>query len=588
MTPSHVLLHLIGTLTISFLCIASRWYILLVSFAIFPLTLTLSLGCKFVIVGINETARTEHQALGFFNAAVYDLESVGRDFLGCVDYSQYWKDQTNDIAFRLARFAGAFLLAFTTLATIINICLQCFSKHGKSWLWGAMRYSYLVAFLSQGVMYTVFASHTCKSLDGEASQCWLGRNGVAGVFNFLLLFGMVIATFHSFPPRNPVFQCWTGEYSGESSVDPCSDEDDVESAREVSSRHDGSVSLFATSKASSRHPSVSKSGSRLSFMSKKSKNSSASIVASQKLAQLSQRSAKSKKSASTKKSKSRDALIGQSIKENITEEEDKVTATEERDAPVDTDKPLEQSQIETKSKITASPANSFRASITKRLCGGTRSKKKVASPPNEDESFKHVSERVAKLETGLQLGGKTRAQTVQPHPISPYKIVNAVNVRAHADGKDGVGGSVVKAKRYPVDRDDSESIRFLHDLAAVTKLGKGGIRVKTIAKDHTVEIVDEYPANASVIFDASHRSDGAEVVKVRTEYYEQGSRTTKEVTHHDGSRTVVTTINSIPGNKSEDLDSISTKQTSDKNTQAAIEGQKTGQDEALSLRSGSC
>jgi hypothetical protein len=162
-----------------------------------------------------------------------------------------------------------------------------------------------------------------------------------------------------------------------------------------------------------------------------------------------------------------------------------------------------------------------------------------------------------------------------------------VKGRFHEDEKDETSGSVVKAKRYPADLDDSESIRFLRDLAAVTNLGKGGVRVKTTENGHTVEIVDEYPAPAGQGFNAHHSSVGAEVVKVRTEYYERGSRTTKEVNHHDGSRTVVTTINSIPDNESEDVESTTTKQTSKENTQAAIKEKKFGEGEDSLFRSGS-
>ncbi|KAG7366013.1 hypothetical protein IV203_028683 [Nitzschia inconspicua] len=535
------------------------WYILLVSFVIFPFTLTLTLGCKFLIVGIDESNREEHQAFGVFNAAVYDLESPGKNFLGCVDYSQFWHEQTNDIAFRGAKFAGGFLLAFTTLATIINLCLQCFSKHGKSWLWGAMRLSYLVSLLSQGAMYSAFASDICTEVDGQDSQCWLGKNGVAGVFNFFFLFGMVVATFHSFPPRNPVFQCWTGDLDSGSSVDICSDDEDVESAVDVASRHDGSVSLFAPSKATSRPSVMSKAGSRISATSKKSKNSSVSIVGSQK-------SSKSKRSFSSKKSKvsskSRDLKIDQTIKENTTKEEDKMSVAEEGDAPVVAEK------SENKAKDSQLPTGSFRASIAKRLWGGSKSKNMEESPPDIDEgSFKPVAERVSKLETGLQHDREARAQTVQP-PTTSAVVTRAVQERARAGGAEETDSSVIKSKEYPTDLEDSESIQFLKDLSAVTKLGKGGIRVKTTEKGHTVEIVDEYPAKAGEGLNAPYNNDGTDVVKVRTEYYEQGSRTTKEVTHHDGSRTIVTTINSMPSNKIQDDDSISTNLATEKKTKS--------------------
>jgi hypothetical protein len=452
-----------------------------------------------------------------------------------------------------------------------------------------MRLSYLVAFISQGAMYSVFASNVCTSMDGEASHCWAGKNGVAGVFNFLFLFGMVVATFNSFPPRNPVFQCWTGELDHDSSVEVCSDEEDVESAMDVASRHDGSVSLFAPSKASSRHSSISKIGTGMSVLSKKS--SAISIVGSQKSTKLSVVSEKSKKSSSSKMSrgstKKRELLVGEpTIKENATEEEDKLSAAEEGDAQAEAVKSV--SAVKKENTNNFVPSNSFRTNIAKRLWGSSKSKQKTVPPTigDDNESFKPVAERVSKLETGLQYGRKTRAQTVQPpQPISLASTASVVKPREYAEGTGETDVTDAKAKQYPTDLEDSESIRFLKDLAAVTNLGKGGIRVKTLEKGHTVEIVDEYPAKAGEGLNAPHSNDGANVVKVRTEYYEQGSRTTKEVTHHDGSRTVVTTINSIPGVRSRDGDSISTKQSEEKNAEPNLEAKKSGEVAAESLRS---
>lgn len=552
-----------------------RWYILVVSFVIFPLTLTLTMGCKFVLVGTDQTTRREQQAFGLFNAAVYDLESPGRDFLGCVDYSQFWQDQTADIAFRGAKFAGGFLLTFTALATIINLCLQCFSKHGKSWLWSVMRISYLLAFLSQAAMYSMFASDICTAMDGEVSQCWVGQNGVAGVLNFFLLLGMVIATFNSFPPRNPVFQCWTGEHDNDSSVEACSDDGDIESAV---SRHDGSVSLFVPSKASSRHSStISKAGSRRSMTSKKS---SMSILGSLKSTKQSADSTKSSKksSSSSKKSKvstkNRELEIQPTIEENVTEEEDKLSAAEEGDSPDD----VENVEPVDKKVKKDSPSGSLRKTITKRLWRSSKSKRKMESFPDIDEgSFKHVVERVSKLENSIQTERETRAQVVQPQPFTPTSILSTVKDRPHAEKADETDISVVRSKEYPTDLEDSESIKFLKDLATVTKLGKGGIRVKTTETGHTVEIVDEYPAKAGEGLNAPYNNDGTDVVKVRTEYYEQGSRTTKEVTHHDGSRTIVTTIKSFPNVNSQVNDSVPSSKTAEDKKQSTIEANKSGE-----------
>ena len=166
---------------------------------IFPLTYSVSLGCSFINIGFDQK---DFQGLGVFHAAVYD-EGQGGNFLGCVSYSQFWQDQANDIGFKTARFAACFLLGFTTIATLICACLQCFSKHGKSHLWNVMRICYIGALASQGVMYAIFSSDMCKDPSdnvSSAQKCWLGRNGIAGVFNFILLFGMVFASFNSFPP----------------------------------------------------------------------------------------------------------------------------------------------------------------------------------------------------------------------------------------------------------------------------------------------------------------------------------------------------------------------------------------------------
>jgi hypothetical protein len=172
-------------------------------------------------------------------------------------------------------------------------------------------------------------------------------------------------------------------------------------------------------------------------------------------------------------------------------------------------------------------------------------------------SFRGVADRVQKIETGLYHGRGVRAVGPQiPTPAASTTTgVSGLTTPHQPQSNDE---EVVKAKRYDVNDDDNESIKFLRDLAAVTKLGKGGIRVKTVEKNHLLEIVDEYPAKAGEGLNAPHNNDGADLVKVRTEYYDQGSRTTKEVTHHDGSRTVVTTINSLKAD-----DSISTKRTKD-------------------------
>jgi len=409
------------------------------------------------------------------------------------------------------------------------------------------------ALISQGVMYAVFSSDVCSTMDGKDSHCWMGRNGVAGAFNFCLIFGMVVASLHSYPPRNPVFQCWAGDFSYDSSVAGSSDEEvDPEESSNAASDNNESVSLFGTQSISRR----SVAGSKKSGGSRGSKN-----------AKLSR---KGSKEAGHK-----------SLRQNSTdEEEDKLSAAEEGNAKDDQKLEL---------KDSSSLAGSIRASISN-LLGKKNEKNKIdSSQTNTTEgSFKGVADRISKIETNVHCN---KSKAIRAKPVTAGSkpatggLANRSNLKpamkpAMTKGVSGVvpltnsdapvtsqtapglpkktdpprqrADAVPKAKESPSDNDDSDSIAFLRDLAAVTKLGKGGIRVKTTEKDHVLEMVDEYPAKAGEGLNAPHNIDGADLVKVRTEYYDQGSRTTKEVTHHDGSRTVVTTITSMVEDKTEE------------------------------------
>jgi len=92
----------------------------------------------------------------------------------------------------------------------------------------------------------------------------------------------------------------------------------------------------------------------------------------------------------------------------------------------------------------------------------------------------------------------------------------------------------------PLSNDDTaEILNFMEQLVEMTELTEGGRRVKTDEQDRKIELVDEYPQKANGEIESNPNSD---LVKIRTEYYDLGSRTVKEITHSDGSRTIVTTI----------------------------------------------
>jgi hypothetical protein len=565
-----------------------RWYILLVSFAIFPLTLDLSLGCQFIVIksANDDGAQLKNQAFGLFRAAVYD--DADGDFLGCVDFSNSLKHQINDIGYRLSRYAGGFLLAFTIMASLVCICSQCFTKSGKSFLWNVMRFSYTCACLCQGAMYVIFSSEICTTFQGVDSQCFLGRNGVAGVFNFTLLLGMVIATLFSFPPRHPVFQCWGSdpqESDEEVSTDPEDEEfqreREIEAATSAIDSANESVSLFGNSRASrsvKSTNSVKISSRSVKSHSRSVSDSRSSLKSSQSRLTATKEEADSKISLKAGKTNEDDKFVA--VEAGTMREEDRMDRSVYRDETpsgleLTMDEGLEGFASLANNEEVAEPISGNGSTAeSKSVTGSIGSiasrmwKRNIASKSDASDnqstqsSFKEVSKRVSNIETEVQAG---RAKPVTPNDVHPSPIMSYINLREVPDPE-------ARSKSYPVDFEDSDSIKFLRQLAAVTKLAPGGLRVKTTEQDHRIEMVDEYPAKAGEGLNAPHSSDGADLVRVRTEYYDQGSRTTKEVTHHDGSRTVVTIIDSNAGGSTHNLtdtDSISTK-----NTNVTSQGQR--------------
>mmetsp|Transcript_11686 Transcript_11686/g.33622 ORF Transcript_11686/g.33622 Transcript_11686/m.33622 type:complete len:565 (-) Transcript_11686:86-1780(-) len=479
------------------------WYILLGSIVIFPLTLNVSLGCRFVtVVNKDDTENTgdvkntvnnyDAQGLGPFNLAIYDSQQIVlggtsdnfNTFLGCVDYSLFWREATgNDFAFTMHRVASGCLLAFTTLATIICTCLQCFTKRGKSHLWNVMRAFYIGALLSQGLMYSVFGSEMCKE---EDNKCTPGRNGVAGAFNVVLLMGMVVATFLSLPPRNPVFQCWgSSESDYESDGDGSSTEEEDEVMRKfksfgdaggeksVSGVENDSVSLFGGSRMSRK--------SRTTTKSLKSKLTEEDEVAS--AAENGLATAGEGESVSSSRSKQKSVV--------------RVTTVDDGSSLAS-------------GKSGKSASSKMMPAISRYMFMGSKSSK-----DNDNHNHNHndndngsVTSARSKKSTELASG-----DDIQADPI----LSVSSNISTHS----------------------GEVANFITQLIEMTELTDGGRRVKQDEQENLVEIIDEYPKEEGREIESSPSSD---VVKIRTEYYDMGSRTTKEITHQDGSCTIVTTI----------------------------------------------
>jgi hypothetical protein len=441
------------------------------------------MGCRFLNVGFKD--EDEIQSFGAFNIAMYDPEARGNnDFLGCVGLSQFWQEETNyDIGFTIVRVAGALMMAFITLATLICVSLQCFSKAGKSHLWSIMRVCYVGATISQAVMYSIFASDMCKtddeydgsnfdafiSLNLSTKKCSPGHTGITGVVNFALLFGMVLSTFYSLPPRNPVFQCWgsemeNDEYSDDGST---SEEDSVMHKWKGLGRsidQDDSVSLFGGSRMSTRKSKKSVEGDEESQKSQKTKGSLVTKFEKYKLAEDgSVASAKSTKSAVSKKSH--------------------------------------------KSSTSVSTGKSIAKCLKKKAADDGKSV--MSSKSNKSAISKAVQDAQAQL-------------LLEP-----------------ADSKVDASAYDLKSMVSSASGSTLEITNFVLQLISMTELKEGGRRIKIQDLENQVEIVDEYPKEEGGEIDSCPTSD---IASVRTEFYELGSRTTKEITHVDGSKTIVTTI----------------------------------------------
>jgi len=527
------------------------WYILIGSIVILPLTCIVSLGCKFMNVGFDQN---NSQGLGVFKTSMYAEAQTGSNdlgkFLGCVNYSQFWEEQTNDIGFLTGRIAGGFLLGFTTLATIISICLQCFSKHGKSHLWNLMRVCYIIALCSQGIMYTIFASDMCKDLDGT-QKCWPGRDGIAGVINFVLLFGMVITTCVSFPPRNPVYQCW-GSQENCSESDECSTEEEDENMKESRSIGSGRGKY---DDASSVGEAVSLfGGSRVSRMSKKSslkkesrdqQSSVKSIMTEEEIsvaekgllnvdAEESVSSIKSHKSYASQRSMSIPGVEKYLVTPSIANKSVSSSSTLSRRS-VKSDKSVK-SDTSQKSKAGSvvepyliTEENSIAASesvvtpISYRSSKSNESQRSKMSFPGAKYLAKHLSTAKGSSDN-VSISSEKSNRSSNSHRSSQSKT-DAVNPTESVSSN--------------LSNNTAEILNFMEQLVEMTEITEGGRRVKTDEQDRKIELVDEYSKKANGEIESNPSSD---LVKIRTEYYDLGSRTVKEITHSDGSRTVITTI----------------------------------------------
>ena len=482
-----------------------RWYILLGSFVIFPLTIIVGFGCRFLNVGFEN--QDEVESFGAFSVAIYDPQGRGdNNFLGCVRPSQYWQEEVSyDVGFTTLKIASAFMLAFSIVATLICVCLQCFSKHGKTHLWGIMRFCYIGAAVSQGVMYTVFVSELCQTdveEDDDSNfkgfllfnlgnkKCSPGYTGILGVINFALLFGMVIATFNSLPPRNPVFQCWGDDMDwDEDSENGSTSEEDSEMKQLKSMVSEDSVSLFSSSRRSRRSVRSAVKNAVEDAASAAEKGVSTKSVGTKKSSLASSRYEK--------------YVIAEEGADEIPVKKAEEVAVETADSP---------SASTAKSKLKFPGMAKF---LKKNKDKATEDNISVAS----SKTSKSKTVEVPKQEVQIPSDSSIFAQM-------GLKTMSSALSSAISSNLSNSSGATL------------EVTNFVIQLIEMTELEEGGRRVKMADIENQVEIVDEYPK----VPGGEIESSDSDVAVVRTEFYDLGSRTIKTITHKDSSKTIVTTI----------------------------------------------
>jgi len=551
-----------------------------------------------ILVGPVDNARRDLHGYGPFHTAVYDDDGA---FLGCVKYSRELFEYTDDRGFRVARVFAVFLVITTTIATLLSVFVQCFSKSGKSCLWKVMGWSYAFALACQGIMYSVWSTEICEG----SSTCKIGPNGIAAIFNSIFLVGMVVACYQSLPPRNPVFRLWNiipTEYetdnfeSDDDRSDPSEANSDPENPRPRSSRlekireyddendaHE-SVSLFSNQKSrrSGRSDTSGRSGG--SNRSGKLSSTSGSKTSARKNEDSSVTSAR-KKSA-TSNSDAPTTGENQSIlsgsKGGLTSAAGKTGSVAGRSKKSSTSRALDKIECEDVSVSTGSQKGSLSSGSNKGY-GASRSQKSSRSATVEKNSASSIkSNSVKRVEPSgsvtfskpepagsIKSSGKTQrsdeksrstagstheellgGDALADYTTSAEESTEKSSQKGGHDGsvksKNTMGSSIKTSKSKRTKASTStgtvDAAKFLKQLKASTVLEQGGIRIRETSIGQKLEIVDEYPATNINGVHPPHDFDGTDIVRVRTEYYPEGRKTIKEELHHDGSRTISTLI----------------------------------------------
>ena len=164
------------------------------------------MGCSLILSGATDNSREELSGFGLYNRAIYDSENG--EFLGCINYSQFWRQETGDRAFGIARAFGIMVALFSVMAFLLVTSVTFFTKRGKTFWWNMIRVFFLLGLISQACMYSIWSADICEEFNGTETHCVAGSDAVLGSFNCLILLTLVVFTSIVTPPSYPVFRLW--------------------------------------------------------------------------------------------------------------------------------------------------------------------------------------------------------------------------------------------------------------------------------------------------------------------------------------------------------------------------------------------
>eukprot|EP00934_Nitzschia_sp_Nitz4_P000868 Nitzschia sp. Nitz4//scaffold1_size375055//122702//123838//NITZ4_000248-RA/size375055-processed-gene-0.429-mRNA-1//-1//CDS//3329540961//868//frame0 len=370
-----------------------------------------------------------------------------------------------------------------------------------------MKWSYAFALVCQGLMSFIWASDIVESCREDACEVSFGTDGKMAVANMVLLLGMVIATFNSPPPLNPVFRCWNAT----------DDDYDIEKGDTDEETHAENESR----EADQASDSVSLLGSRASS---KRMRSSRSLGSKQQVSKMTEIKEDSPLPEPTSPAK---AAVPSELGSRFIHREREQVA----DPPI------------------RNYYRSFRQNFARFENKSHRTLETSDSNGSSQEDSTTIQSEKSKLEpSGASLATEDPVETVLVKVKPTPKAVDKVEKVASNDSVSERGGSVQSAGSTRSGSSSKNTAVMLESLSRSVVLGKGGKRVTEERIGNTVKIVDEYPAssksrkNQKKGDDQESSSDGSEIVKIRTEYCPEGRKTVREAIHPDGSRTVTTLI----------------------------------------------